>query len=167
MIDWVLGRFRPLEGRRVWAILVAGAALFAVRMFVALPFWASGQTKWVFFPTHLASSAKYLFASEYRIHLPGLEFGLPFPGVMAYLSGLGEIILPVMLIAGLLSRPAALGILAMTLVIELVYPDAWPIHIQWAIAAAVIAVFGPGVFSFDWVARKIGSGRKPANNPVA
>ncbi|HEY8594744.1 MAG TPA: DoxX family protein [Devosiaceae bacterium] len=166
MIDWLLGRFRPLEERPVWAVLIAGGVLFAVRVFVALPFWASGQTKWVSFPTHLATSARYLFANEYRIHLPGLEFGLPYPGVMAYLSGLGEIILPVMLIAGLLSRPAALGILAMTVVIETVYPDAWPIHIQWAGAALAITLFGPGVFSFDWAARKLGSGRNTVKGAV-
>lgn len=75
---------------------------------------------------------------------------------MARLSEMGEIILPIMLIAGVLTRPAALGILEMTVIIQVTVPGGWLVHIQWAIAGLIILVFGPGVFFVDWLVRKFG-----------
>jgi len=154
MISMILGQFRPIEKKPMLYGLVFGVAMFAVRLWVAIPFWNSGLTKWASFPTQLGSSAKYLFANEFQLHLPGGPYPMPFPDLMAWLSGMGEIILPIMLVAGFLSRPAALGILAMTLVIQVTIPGGWPIHIQWAAAGLIILALGPGMFSTDWLARK-------------
>ena len=159
MISLILGRFKPIEEKPVLFGLVFGAIMLAVRVLVAIPFWQSGLTKWVSFPTQLSSSAKYLFANEFKLHLPGGPYPMPFPELMAWLSGMGEMILPVMLVFGFLSRPAALGILAMTLVIQITIPDGWPIHIQWATAGLIILALGPGMFSADWLVRKFGLGR--------
>ena len=52
------------------------------------------------------------------------------PDLAAYLSTIAEHVFPVLLVVGLASRLSALGLLFMTLVIQLfVYPDGWPDHI--------------------------------------
>lgn len=162
MFDWVLGRFRPIEMRGLAVGVIAGLVLLAVRLFIAMPFWLSGLTKWVSFPSQLSSSAVYLFSNEFKLHLPGGPYDMPFPVAAAFLSGLGEIILPVLLVAGLMTRFSALGILGMTVIIQLTIPDGWPIHIQWALAALVLLVAGPGLFSADRVLRFWPFGSRPA-----
>jgi putative oxidoreductase len=159
MLSLILGRFKYVEEKPLAYALVFGAAMLAIRVWLAMPFWSSGLTKWVSFPTQLGSSVQYLFANEFMLHLPGGPYPMPFPYASAWLSGMGEIILPIMLVAGFLSRPAALGILGMTLVIQLTIPDGWPVHIQWTGAALAILVLGPGMFSVDWLARKFVLGR--------
>lgn len=48
-------------------------------------------------------------------------------------AALGEHLLPVLILLGLGTRFAALGLLAMTAVIQfLVYPEAYPTHGVWA-----------------------------------
>ncbi len=48
---------------------------------------------------------------------------------MAFLSGCGEVLFPVLLLLGLGTRFAALGLLFMTLIVEITVPDGWPIHL--------------------------------------
>lgn len=67
-----------------------------------------------------------LFTEEYR--LPLLD-----PGFAAALATSCELSFGVMLIAGIGTRIAALGMLVMTAVIEiLVYPNAFDTHASWA-----------------------------------
>ena len=68
---------------------------------------------------------------------------------MAFLTGCGEIIFPVLLVLGLGTRFAALGLLFMTCIVELTVPDGWPIHITWAAMALAIMAWGPGRLSID------------------
>jgi putative oxidoreductase len=56
---------------------------------------------------------------------------------------------PVLLVLGIGTRFAALGLLLMTCVIELTVPEGWPIHITWAAMALGIAAWGPGAISLD------------------
>lgn len=158
MISWILGRFPPVERKALAIVLAFGAVMLAVRVWLAFPFWNSGLTKWVNFPsgflTQMSSSNLYLFTSEFKLHLPGGPYPMPFPELAAWLSGVGEIVLPILLVLGILTRPAALGILAMTVIIQLTIPGGWPVHLQWAIAGLIITAFGPGIFSADWLARK-------------
>ena len=65
-----------------------------------------------------------------------------------------ELTTPVSLVLGLLTRPAALVLLGMTLVIEIfVYPQAWPTHIQWAAMLLVLLCRGSGKLSLDHLVR--------------
>ena len=73
------------------------------------------------------------------------------PAVIAFLSGCAEIIFPVLLVFGFATRFAALGLLFMTLIVELTVPDGWPIHITWAAMALSIMAWGPGQISIDHV----------------
>jgi DoxX len=81
-----------------------------------------------------------LFSDEFKLHLPGGPYDFPAPAAMAFLSGCGEIVFPVLLVLGLGTRFAALGVLFMTCIVELTVPDGWPIHItRAAMALAIMA----------------------------
>ena len=155
MLSTIFGRFELLNRFGMPIALVFSAALLWVRVFLGMPYWSSGWTKWSQFPLSVNSSAKYLFSQEYKLNILGNAYPMPFPDLMAYLAGLGEVILPVFLIAGLFSRFAALGLLGMTIVIQLVYPGAWMLHGTWALAALCIIIAGPGMFSLDEVVRRV------------
>jgi putative oxidoreductase len=117
-----------------------------LRFAVATVFWNSGTTKLASWDTTLS-----LFADEYRLPL------LP-PELAAYMAASIELSTPVLLVLGLFTRPAALILLGMTMVIEIfVYPQAWPTHIQWAAMLLVLLCRGAGAYSLDHLIwRRIG-----------
>jgi len=131
---------RQLTGR-----LPESAVLVLVRLALGGVFWRSGQTKveegtWF----QLTDSTYELFRTEYA--------GVPLPPELAaVMANAAEHVLPVLLVAGLFTRGAALGLLAMTLTIQFfVYPDAWwSEHSLWAALALVLAMRGAGLFSLD------------------
>ena len=123
-----------------------------MRVALAVPFWKSGILKWTGF-LQLSDTAVTLFTDEFMLHLPGGPYHYPLPTVTAFLSGCGEIIFPVLLVLGLATRFAALGLLFMTLIVELTVPDGWPIHLTWAAMALGIMAWGPGRFSVDYLVR--------------
>lgn len=113
------------------------------RLSMAAVFWLSGQTKvngW-----HVTESAIYLFQHEYNLPLIN-------PTLAAYMAAAAEHLFPVLLVLGLASRLAALGLLVMTLVIQtFVYPDAWVVHASWAACLLFIVARGPGRLSLDYL----------------
>lgn len=114
-----------------------------LRLAVATVFWNSAMA-------HLANwqTTIYLFENDYA-----LPFLPAHPA--AYIAVAIELVTPVLLVLGLLTRPAALVLLGMTSVIEIfVYPQAWPTHIQWAAMLLVLLARGPGKLSLDWVVRR-------------
>jgi putative oxidoreductase len=133
----------------LFGALPASLSLVALRVALAVPFWNSGMTKWDGFLS-LSFGAQQLFVDEFKLHWFGAEYPFPYPGVMAMASALGETILPVLLVLGLATRWAALGLLVMTAVIELVVPDGWAnFHLPWAAMALAIMTFGPGRIALD------------------
>ena len=126
---------------------------FVLRVALSVPFWKSGMLKWTGF-LHLNDRAVTLFSDEFMIHLPGGPYHYPAPALFAFLSGSGEIIFPVLLVLGFATRFAALGLLFMTLIVELTVPDGWPIHITWAAMALAIIAYGPGRASIDHLLRR-------------
>jgi putative oxidoreductase len=109
-----------------------------LRLAVATVFWNSGMTKLADWNATLA-----LFTDEYQVPL------LP-PELAANLALAIEVTTPVLLVLGLLTRPATLVLLGMTAVIEIfVYPQAWPTHIQWAAMLLVLLCRGAGALSVD------------------
>ena len=124
------------------------------RIALAVPFWRSGILKWDGF-LQLNDTAVYLFSDEFMLHLPGGPYPFPAPAVVAFLSGCGEIILPTLLVFGIATRFAALGLLVMTAIVELTVPDGWPIHITWAAMALGIMAWGPGRLSIDYGVRRL------------
>lgn len=129
------------------------------RFSIAAVFWLSGQTKveglavdlvqgtlqlgW----PRLSDSAVFLFENEYALPL------IP-PVWAATAAAVAEHVLPVLILLGLATRLSALGLLGMTLVIQLfVYPGAYPTHGVWATVLLYLAARGPGALSLDhWLA---------------
>jgi len=109
-----------------------------LRIAVATVFWNSAMTKLADW-----NAALFLFTDENQVPL------LP-PELAANLALSIEVTTPVLLVLGLLTRPAALVLLGMTAVIEIfVYPQAWPTHIQWAAMLLILLCRGAGTFSLD------------------
>ena len=114
----------------------------AARLAMAAVFWLSGRTKvdgWL----TVSDSAVTLFAEEYKLPLVS-------PELAAHAAAYAEHLLPALLVLGLFTRWSALSLLGMTAVIQvLVYPDAWPTHLTWAVALIYLAWRGAGAVSLD------------------
>jgi putative oxidoreductase len=149
-IEGVVGR---LNGS-VRMLAPPSLAQLALRLALAVPFWRSGVNKWDGF-LQLSDTAVYLFSEEFRLQLPGGPYVFPAPETAALAAASAEIVLPVLLVLGLASRAAALGLLVMTIVVQLTVPDGWPLHVTWAAMALGVMAWGPGRFSLDHVTRKI------------
>lgn len=117
----------------------------ACRFSIAGVFWLSGRTKVEGWFT-LTDTTFLLFRQDYALPLIPSEWA-------AYLATAAEHLLPVLLVLGLFTRFAALGVLAMTAVIQgLVYPSGWPTHLSWAAPMLYLLGRGPGRWSLDHVA---------------
>jgi putative oxidoreductase len=133
----------------VFGLVPAWLPLLILRLALARPFYASGLTRWDGWFT-LSFGAKALFADEYKLHIFGAEIPFPMPELVATMASTAEIVLPILLAFGLLTRWAALGLLVMTGIIQLTYPDGWAnFHLYWAAIALAILTFGPGAISLD------------------
>jgi putative oxidoreductase len=126
----------------------AWLASLVLRVGLAIPFWRSGLTKWDSFGV-LSETPVLLFENEFLLHIFGQEYSFPFPTFMAYASSIGEIVLPILVVLGLFTRLAALGLLFMTLIIQLTFPDAWPLHFTWAAMAIGVIHLGGSKLSLD------------------
>jgi putative oxidoreductase len=115
-----------------------------LRLAIAVVFWNSAMA-------HLDSweTTLELFETEYQVPL------LP-PHLAAYMAVSIEVVTPILLVVGLLTRVSALVLLGMVTVIEVfVYPQAWPTHIQWAAMLLVLFTRGPGSISIDALIRRL------------
>ena len=140
-----------LLSRVARALAVAGtvAAPLVLRIALALPFIRSGLTRWDGYLS-ISPSTTYLFSELFMLHIFGGEYAFPFPDAVAFLVGSAELVLPALLIIGFATRYAALGLLLMTGVIQLVVPDGWVnFHLYWAAIALAIIALGGGPVSID------------------
>lgn len=126
------------------------------RLTIGLVFWRSGQTKLEGYelcipgtacfkanPFSLGENTFVLFAQEYNVPL------LP-TWLAAHGASLAEFVLPILLFVGLATRFAALGLLGMTLVIQIfVYPGAYVLHGTWAVILIMLLKYGPGKIALD------------------
>jgi putative oxidoreductase len=133
----------------VFGPVPAWLPLLVLRLALARPFFASGLTRWDGWFT-LSFGTKILFSQEYKLHIFGAEIPFPMPELVATMASTAEIVLPILLAFGFLTRWAGLGLLCMTGVIQLTYPDGWAnFHLYWAAMALAIITFGPGAISLD------------------
>jgi putative oxidoreductase len=119
-----------------------------VRLYLLKVFFQSGLVK-----IQSWQSTLDLFAYEYTVPL------LP-PEVAAFMATGGELILPVLLLVGFLTRPAAIGLFILNFVAAISYPDistaGYLYHVIWGVMLAVIFAFGPGRVSIDrWISDKL------------
>ncbi len=131
--------------------LLASPLLLAIRFYVPWQFFKSGLVKlqgW--------DSTLYLFREEYHVPL--------LPPVAAAVAGAtGEIVFPVLLAAGLLTRYSAIGLSAVNVMAVVSYAHvllsegfeaALGQHYLWGSLLLVLAVFGPGRWSMDEFLRR-------------
>ncbi len=84
-----------------------------------------------------------LFQYEYKVPVIPPELAAPLAMAM-------ELSMPILILAGFLTRFAALALFCMTLVIEVfVYPNAFDTHGVWAAALLYLMKYGPGTLSID------------------
>lgn len=142
----------PAQAASVWTEEGVG---WLARIGLAFTFWLSGQTKiegLVLDPLGLQVQWGWPRISESALELFRSEYALPLlpPEWAALLAAGAEHVLPLLLLLGLGTRLAALGILGMTLVIQLfVYPLAFPTHALWAAAALWLVANGGGRIALD------------------
>ena len=143
-------------GRRAYLI-----APLLLRIALAVPFFRSGLTKWNGFLS-LSPTAVFLFEDEFKLHVFGATYDFPAPTVVAFLDGVAEIVLPILLVIGLATRFCALALLVMTGVIQLVVPEGWAnFHLPWAALAVGLIALGPGSLSLDHLLGKWFVNRAP------
>lgn len=131
------------------AAIPLSLALLALRVALAVPFYRSGLTKWDGF-LNLSPSAEMLFTQHFKLNILGTAHDYPFPGTIAFVTGVAEIVFPVLLVLGLFTRFSALALLAMTAVIQLTIPDGWAnFHLPWAAMALALVVLGGGGLAAD------------------
>lgn len=123
-------------------LLPESLLLLVARLGIASVFFLSGRTKVEGLLT-ITDSTYYLFETDYALPL------VP-PQIAAHAATYAEHLFPILLVLGLGSRFAALGLLGMTTVIEVfVYPDAWSTHLSWAGLLLPIIAKGAGAVSLD------------------
>ncbi len=124
-----------------------GGALLglALRAYIGIVFFKAGLTKIADWDSTLA-----LFRDEYQVPLLSPELAAAF-------GATGELVLPVLLWIGFMTRPAALGLFFVNVVAVISYPLLFTFdcpaavndHRYWGILLVVLLVFGPGRFSAD------------------
>jgi putative oxidoreductase len=137
-----------LETARRLEIFLWPVVALALRLWIARVFFNSGLTKiqdW--------SSTVLLFQFEYQVPL------LP-PQVAAALGTTFELGMPVLLVLGLATRLAALPLLGMALVIQLVLGAANPAydnveHFYWMLILLTLIARGAGPLSADHFIKKL------------
>lgn len=115
-----------------------------VRLYLLKVFFQSGLTK-----IQSWQSTLDLFAYEYSVPLLS-------PKVAAIMGTGGELILPVLLLVGLMTRPAAIGLFILNAVAAYAYAltDYYNMvgmldHILWGAMILVYVLYGPSPLSID------------------
>ncbi len=149
LAGFLIGECKPMN------LVMKPLLTFGFRFYVAYVFFKSGLTK-VDSSFQVTNSTIDLFKYEFNVPL------LP-PEIAAYLATYAELILPIMLVLGILTRPAALALFILNAVAALALAQTdfaspaghWQ-HVLWGAMIAVIFVFGPGKVSIDkWISNKL------------
>lgn len=130
----------------------------AIRVYMASFFFFQGLDKFQSYRDGRWDSVVFAFTEYHPI--PGV------PGDTAAIMGTGgELVLPVLLALGFLTRISAGGLLIMTLVIQFLVPADYGVanddHYLWMLLLAVPMLKGGGALSLDFIALKL-LGKKTA-----
>ncbi len=157
------------------AFIPYALSALAIRLALARVFFVNGQAMVdgprlpISVPDFIATHLNFNFSFNYSLVLPfevkASTFDMfvthyaavPMPPVLAaYLASYAAFVLPILLVAGLATRFAALGLLIMTVMINIVMPEAlWTSHAYWGAMLLVLMSRGPGRISLDHLVRLI------------
>lgn len=119
--------------------------LLICRLWVAWVFFNSGLTK-------ISTWDSTLFLFEYEYQVPILPWEMA-----AYMGTAAELILPVFIALGLLTRPMAAILFVFNIIAVVSYPVLWDKgfydHQLWGLMILIVMVWGPGPVSADKVIR--------------
>ena len=119
--------------------------LLFCRLWVAWVFFNSGLTK-------IASWDSTLFLFEYEYQVPILPWELA-----AYMGSAAELVLPVFLALGLVTRPMAAILFVFNIIAVVSYPLLWEKgfydHQLWGLMILIVVVWGAGSISADKILR--------------
>lgn len=138
LAGFLMGHCAPLD------LALKPLILLGFRLYIAYNFFLSGKQKIASWSTTLD-----LFAYEYNVPLLS-------PEIAAYLATGAELLLPILLVFGVITRPAALGLFILNIVAAMALAQTdfasaaghWQ-HVLWGTMLAVIFAFGPGALSID------------------
>lgn len=126
--------------------LVETLTLLSVRVYLFTVFFFAGFNK-------LKSWDSTLFLFEYEYMVPFLRHD-----IAAYLGTATEIVLPALLLLGLLTPLAAIGLFAFNIIAVIslaeMAPAAFLLHVIWGVLIFSLIVWGPGKISVDSVVSK-------------
>ena len=122
-----------------------------IRLYVAYVFFSSGWLKF-----NSWDSTLYLFESEYQVPIIPWELA-------AYLGTAAELILPIFLAFGLITRLVALKLFVYNIIAVVSYPVLWGAagfwdgflgngffdHKLWGLMLLVTVIYGPGKIALD------------------
>lgn len=129
------------------SIVTQAQTLFIPVLLLFCRLWVA----WIFFNSGLVKIASwdstlYLFELEYQVPL------LPWE-LAAYIGTAAELILPVFLALGLLTRPMAAILFVFNIIAVVSYPVLWEQgfydHQLWGLMILIVVVWGAGPFSAD------------------
>jgi putative oxidoreductase len=138
----MFNKFKQLQNAIVnYVDYLQSPTLLAARLYVAWVFLKSGLTK-------LNDWESTLLLFEYEYEVPVLS-----PVLSAYMATAGELVLPVLLALGLLSRFSAAGLFIVNWIAVISLVDmpqaALNLHYIWAGASALVVIWGGGFLSAD------------------
>ena len=139
-----IARYDSLIGKA--QTLFVPLLLLFCRLWVAYVFFNSGLTK-------IATWDSTLFLFEYEYQVPLLPWQLA-----AYLGTAAELVLPIFVALGLLTRPMSAILFVFNIIAVVSYPLLWERgfhdHQLWGLMMLVVIVWGAGPFSLDHLLKK-------------
>jgi len=115
--------------------------LLVLRLWLGWVFISAGLTKF----NHWDST---LFLFEYEYQVPLIPWQLA-----AYVGTAAEVILPMFVVIGLITRPMALALFGFNIVAVISYPSIWESgfldHQLWGLMILVVLLYGAGRWSLD------------------
>lgn len=119
--------------------LTAPIADILLRLAIAYPFFSSGRLKLDYFLNDQLDTLYFLFE----------DYNVPFLSVKlaAWMGTAGELVLPILIMFGLMTRIGALGLLVMTAIIYNVDQNAHAVY--WAAICIYFIANGAGKLSLD------------------
>lgn len=132
-----------------WLAKLHSAVSLLARLYIAKIFFFAGLTKIQDWETTL-----FLFEEEYAVPLLS-------PELAAFLGTFGELVFPILLVAGLFTRYSAIALSIVNIVavisLEDIAPAALYLHVIWGVLLAQLVVYGGGRLSLDTlIKRKFG-----------